>query len=507
MVELYQHNNGTIHFEASYSEKKVVYSVLRYIFPDAEYSKAYRENKWDGIIRFYDKQKQTFPAGFKSLVISALKNSNIGYEIYREETKRIDNPVFKETMRPYQKSALLKLFKEKYGIIQVPTRGGKTFITAEAIRIISEHNKNNVTLFVVDSEDLFKQAIEDISKHLKINQSTIGLIKGTNFSLKNINVATIQTLTSIISMNNSKSKDVNKVKLRKDKRDALLKFIKTVNFIVIDECHMYSSDIRMSFIKRFLNTAEYRLMLSATPFKSEKPLDNLNLRTISGSIIYKIKESDLKNQGFLAEDIVLLIHMNHREDKNIVICDDDNYNEHLKKVITHNFRRNALITTIIEILRKYMIKTLVLFTRKEHGYYIKSMSGDPFITGDSALKERTFLRNSFLKKKGGVLLASDVFNKGITLPEVQILLNAGGGLEQSLVVQKKGRVLGTTKHKRKALIIDFIDDHDYFYEHSENRVQVYVESVGWDNINVLESTDKNFYEMFRSIIEKWFNVV
>lgn len=510
MVELYQHNEGFIHFEASYSERKVVFSVLRYEHPDKEYSPAYRDNKWDGIVRFYDKTKQNFPSGFKSIVIEALDSKKIAYESYRENEFVTKLEFSKEILsRKYQHKAIKQFFREKHGIIKVPTRGGKTFIAAEIIRHIKHDNTRN-TLFIVDTLDLLLQAKKDIASHIEgMTIDDIGEIRGDAFNIQQITIATIQTLQSITSGAKRGNKAMTKesIKAKNLRKKTLLNYIKTIHLLIVDECHEYSSKSRLSFISRFLKIAEFKLFISATPFKSENELDNLNLRTVCGDIIYEIKESDLKKQGYLSEDIVLLINIDHEDNKNISLEEgDDDYNEYLKQIITHNFYRNTIIINFAEILRKYVLKTLILFSRKEHGYYIKSITGDAFVSGDTALDDRTFIRTNFLKKKGGVLLASDVFKKGITLPEVQIMINAGGGLEQSLVIQKKGRVLGVTETKTKALMIDFIDNYRYFSEHSLNRAEVYIDSVGMDKIHVLDSADKEFYPMFRNIIENWFDL-
>ncbi len=150
------------------------------------------------------------------------------------------------------------------------------------------------------------------------------------------------------------------------------------------------------------------------------------------------------------------------------------------------------------------LKTLGLFFNKKHGYNISKITGDPFLTGVNDLDEREYIKKVFLDNAGGVLLASNIFNKGITLPDVEVMLNMSGGLEKSSIIQKKGRVLGTTEDKKKALIVDFIDESKYFDEHSISRIEVYEQSVGMKNIIVLDSEDDDFYPQCREFIKDWF---
>lgn len=476
---------------------------------NCEFAQSYKDNKWDGYVRFYDQKKQTFPTGFRKIVTDALRESGFEVTVYREFSFKTKEE-FSESInqRPYQKAALIKFFKETHCIIEVPTRGGKTFIAAEAIRHLQQAHEKFTTLFFTDTTDLFKQSKKDISNHLKIPESEIGEIKGEVFNIKPVTVCTIQTITSILS-SVSKIKPNTKealVKQKKDKLKSLLSYFSTVDMIIVDECHEYSSDLRLSCLKRFMETAKFKLFISASPFKSENELDNMNLRSVSGVMGYKIHESDLKEQGFLSKDKILLLYIDHDLNKNVQTSEELTYRELLKLTITHNHFRNSTMINCTEILRRLHLKTLIMFSIKEHGYWVKSINEVPFVSGDTSSEDRDFIKNTFLKKKGGILMASDIFKKGITLPEVQVLFNVSGGLEQSTITQKKGRVLGVTDDKNKALIIDFIDQGKYFSEHSLSRIEVYEKSVGKDNIVILDTDDNDFYEHFREFVKNWFEL-
>ena len=67
-------------------------------------------------------------------------------------------------------------------------------------------------------------------------------------------------------------------------------------------------------------------------------------------------------------------------------------------------------------------------------------------------------------------------------------------------------MLGSTKTKKKALIIDFIDQHEKFVEHSMNRIEVYEDSVGLENIVVLNAHDKDLFNQMRDFISTWFDL-
>lgn len=504
MIILNHTSNGVIRYEYDkIQEHNKLQKSLKYLFPDRMYSEKFNTGKWDGYIRFYDKYNRTFPRGFESIATKYLEKNGIEYKInYVEQFE--SGIEFDSEVRPYQIAALKQFFIHRHGIIKVPTRGGKTYIAAEGIRHVRSEFEDAKVLFFVDTSDLFEQAINDISKHNSISKTSIGQIKGDKFDLKNITICTIQTITNILFFKKDKCTR-EQLRTKQAKRKSLLQYLAAIDFYIVDECHEYSSEVRLNIIRKMKN-AEFRMFISATPFKSQSELNNLNLRTVSGEILYEITENDLKEQGYLAMDALVMFTIDHESDGNIDLDENDDYRLHLKRIITHNKNRNYILINTIEICRKFGLKTLVLFSRKEHGYFIKSITDDPFISGDMLMKERNFLKNSFLRKKGGVLFASDVFKKGITLPEAQVMINASGGLEKSLITQKKGRVLGVKGKKTKAMYIDFMDLYKYFTEHSASRLEAYEESLPDERMFVLDTEDNDFYTDLKGVIQNWFEL-
>jgi superfamily II DNA or RNA helicase len=242
------------------------------------------------------------------------------------------------------------------------------------------------------------------------------------------------------------------------------------------------------------------LALSAEPYKDDK-IAKLNVKKLTGGIIYTIEEKELEQRKVLAQNKVLLIINEYTNNG------DNTYRDTYDEVIINNKNRNRLVAGVLELCKLLDIKILALFASKKHGYIIEKKTGVKFLSGDSSGEERETVKEYFLKGKGKQLLASWIWKKGITLPEVQVLLNVDGGKEKSLVIQIRGRVLGMAEGKSRALFVDFIDIYgDYFSEHALERIKVYEEKVGKDNIDVLESGSLDFYEMLESYMMDWFNI-
>lgn len=521
---------GTIYYEFDKQiEQLAIERALTVKHDNPYFSRAYREGHWDGLIRFYDKKNHTFPFGMIETVVTDLENAEYEYQIDGVfDVPYIPSSKFNEQLYQHQLEALKAFYEIKHGIIKVSTRGGKTFIASESFRQILIDFPNYVILFLVESELLFDQAISDISGYLKISKNSIGRIKGEKFEPKQITVAMVQTVHSVLNFkkrvqekykkilsklnDNQSIKEANakrreEIKEKTHFKNRLLDFFKTVNYLTVDECQEFSNDDRIEIIQLIQKeNCEWNLFLSATPFKSENAIGNLNLQKVSGPILYTIHEKVLKERGVLASDKILLFLFNHDNNRNIEVNDKSSYGDYQREVITHNERRNSILVNTIELCRKLKLKTLTLFIYKKHAHYIQAITGDKFLCSDDKIEVRKATIKSFLKRIGDVLFASGIFKKGLTLPEVQVLINAGGGLEQSEIIQKKGRVLGVKGTKKKALIIDFIDSSKYFNAHSLSRISVYEESVGIDNIVVLDTEDKDFYRDLREFLNDWFEI-
>ena len=120
-------------------------------------------------------------------------------------------------------------------------------------------------------------------------------------------------------------------------------------------------------------------------------------------------------------------------------------------------------------------------------------------------EEREQAKEKFLEGEGGFLLASDIFKKGVTVSQCQVLINVDGGLEDANTIQKKGRVLGATSTKDRSLIIDFFDLYDaYFSKHSETRLNTYVSSIGEDKVGILDTSIDDWLKTFENWTKKWF---
>ena len=482
-------------FEYSFSEssqegKRRVCKALTFTNPDIF---AYNRR-----IQKFDKRRLTFQIGMLRHLTEYLKDRDVSYTVFDYDYKLPNGVEIDDRMSGkyiHQRKAVEAFYKRRFGIIKVPTRGGKTFIMSEILRIFLNSDSGNF-LFCVDNTTLFKQAIGDIKEFFRrYGGIEVGEIRSGKVDTdKRVTVAMLQTIQATLS---ERCKD-------KDKKKRLQAFLQSLKFLSVDEIHDNFSPSKFK-IYRKCKKIDYLLLLSATPYKANTLVQNLNLKSWSGDIIYSISEEELRERGVLSQYKVFEIVIDHNDiDYNI---NSEEYVDLRNSLIFYSDYRNGVLLKIIDLLTELKLKTLILFQSIEHGSKISELTSLPFISGKDKNSKREMEKNAFLKKDGGILLASNIFKKGITLPEAQVLVNVDDGVEDANTVQKKGRVIAATKNKDRSLIIDFIDIYDaYFSEHSETRLNTYIEAIGEENVGIIDSSSPDSMKLLKDWTERWFRL-
>lgn len=448
-------------------------------------------------IEKFDKKKFTFKIGMLPTLKKYIRTHNLSYQISDYDFSLPDGVEIDKRMTGkyiHQKKAVEAFYKRRFGIIVVPTRGGKTFIASEILRIFLDTDEGNF-LFLTDNTTLFSQAVNDIKTFFQsYGGIEVGEIKSGAVDVsKRVTVGMIQTIQSTFS---NRCKDASK-------KRSLDKYFKDLKFLCVDEIHDNCSDSKLKIYKK-AKKLEYQLCLSATPYRAGTLVQNLKLKEWSGDVVYTITEKRLRERRVLSDYRVFMLLIDHNDIEYDIEVED--YNGYQKELIFESKARNKVLMDVIGILRELNLKTLVLFQNIEHGRNVENISGIPFISGETKAKERERAKEEFLKGEGGFLLASNIFKKGVTLPQVEVLINVDGGLEDANTIQKKGRVLGSTESKSRSLIIDFFDLYDaYFSEHSETRLNTYIESIGEKKVGILDTSIDEWKETIRRWIIKWFD--
>ena len=453
-------------------------------------------------IEKFSRSRMTFPVGMIRTLTDALDEAGVQYNLTDYEYEYPVLGIIDGRMRgryEYQARAVQAFYRRRWGIIVVPTRGGKTFIAAEIARIFLATDSGNL-LFCVDNTTLFTQAVEDFKRFfepyggIEVGEICAGHVDTSH----RVTVAMIQTLHSALRGGRTAA--------ARNRKKQVEKYLRELRFLAVDEIHENCSDSRLKLYKR-CRKLEYQLCLSATPYRTGAFVQNLKLMAWSGDVVYEITEEELRTAGVLSDYRVFVLLVDHNDIAYSGV-DEYDYADCRRKLIFESRFRNEVLKRVVDMFVALGLKTLVLFQSVEHGRaFAAAMGGVPFLSGETRSVEREREKARFLEGKGGLLLASNIFKKGVTLPAAEVLINADEGLEDANTIQRKGRVLGATESKKRSLVVDFFDLYDaYFSEHSEARLNTYVDAVGEDKVGIVDVSVDGWLELIRRWTVKWFQI-
>jgi superfamily II DNA or RNA helicase len=424
--------------------------ALSYRIQGFQFSDAWKSGKWDGRRSFYWNGR--FPTGLSSLVVETLQKLGESVEV-EDRRRKPENGWgmgFYGERRDYQRVEN-ECIEATRGIINFATGSGKTAVAA---RIIAKLDLP--TLYIVPTKELLYQTAEELKRFLDLPIGIIG--DGKMLTDEFITVATVQTLHRVLKDRNHKHRE--KIGVLTDR----------VDITFIDECHHLGAD---SFFKVAQAVPSYyKFGLTATAFRTDGA--EILLQAATGRILVRVSPSDLIRRRVLARTTVAMVRVTYRSN----LWSDPNvgWKETYEYGIVLNDHRNG---EIVRIARDHLSedrRVLVLVTRLEHGEILSSLLHPQavFIHGSNSSEYREQVRNDFRDGRIRCVVATNIYDEGVDLPAVDVLILACGGKSPVKSLQRVGRVMRRAPDKEDALIVDFYDDFNTLLrKHSDERLRMY----------------------------------
>lgn len=186
--------------------------------PGFFFSPSFKNGHWDGKIRFLDKRNNTFPTGLLQKVLEVTEGDveivdnrkplsvKVSSEIDLYEPEAEGGII---TLRDYQYEAVVNAVKQKRGIVNVATNGGKTEIASGIIKqLLPSLKKGQRILFVTHSKEIASQSAKRIEKRLGID---VGIIGDGEWTEKQVTVVMIPTISKHIKKPTAKGVKYTKV--------------------------------------------------------------------------------------------------------------------------------------------------------------------------------------------------------------------------------------------------------------------------------------------------------
>lgn len=387
--------------------------------------------------------------GFLKELFSLIKEEKMKVtEVQDKRTKLINSDYTDEQLRKYfnpdfdyvahQIRALKSLLKTNVGIIKAPTSAGKTEIIIAFLQLTQLP-----TLILVDSVSLATQTLT------RFTEAGIdcGICHGKG---KTDGFCMISTIGSY-----KKLGDLTRYKT-----------------VIVDECHIVGG----SRFQEFFKSTNYpnRYGFSATPDGNDK-YRYATIRQHIGGEISEIFTKELMDNKVMVKPKIRFVTTE--------CLPTPSWEVAYEKCITKNTDRNK---KIVELANNQQVPTLILYKIIEHGKILGELIPNSIVlSGSDSNTVREEAIESFKKGEVQYLIASNIFKQGISINNIQTLINASGGKSKIEVLQKIGRALRLHKGKDYALVYDFMDKGNQFTErHSLQRENLY-RKTGFDDIEYI----------------------
>ena len=361
-----------------------------------------------------------------------LKIGGIAYET-------IKNNLTYLTLDNYQVEAFIACYESINGIVKLPPGSGKTEIFLSLCNLLDIR-----TLILFSRIDLARQTLARAKKA----GLDAGIVQGTEIDENHkIIMCTVQSAHKL-----------------KDKYE----------MVICDECHNSSAKGYQKILRR--KDFVYRFGFSATPFinNSNSNHKNIAVKQYLGDILFekKVNDSELKHR--LAQPKIKFIDIN----KPITIHKDKWPEIEYSGIVENNYRNSKSI----ELAYKYKC-VLILIKKIRQGIILKEyIENSVFLYGGTDVKIREQAVKDFEAGKDIVLIASTIFDEGISINEIRNLIIAGGGASPIKAIQRLGRSLRITDIKKTVNVYDFMDKTNNILErHSKRRLKCYKEE-GFEQI-------------------------
>lgn len=405
---------------------------------------------WDGRTRQW-----RAPAGAYRETVLELRGGETPHRdlAARFEQLRLESRVAMEP-RPYQTEALNAWRREGLrGVVVLPTGAGKT---AVAVRAMEKAGRS--ALVVVPTLALLKQWYSVLSDSFG-GQAAIGLLGGGYHEVAPITVTTYDS--AYIHME------------RYGDRFALA---------VYDEVHHLPAE-KYAVIPQML-LAPYSLGLTATPERPDGGHESLP--RLVGRVVYRRSPEDLAGT-YLAPyetvripveltaverveyEVATAVYRDFLEKHRLSVRSPEDWQRFVMVASTsHSGGREALLAartrralrenaerkgaTLENLLKQHWGERTIVFTKSvEEVYALSRRFLIPGVTYETPARERKEILDRFREGRYRAIIASDVLNEGVDVPEANVAVILAGSASRREYVQRLGRVLRPREGKRAVL--------------------------------------------------------
>ena len=402
---------------------------------------------WDGMWHPFNVGNGSFPTGLLSRVIKIIPTAIVNDARVRPGVAKLNPNVLSGiTLEPLQQEAIKVALEKVNGIIGIGMGGGKTEIGIS----IAAH-VGGLCVWFTHKKDLLRETAERILLRTGQRPALIG--DGCWDSIE-------KNHKFVIVMPQTVQNDM----------DLFESQVQDATVFVADEVHRTGAANKWFKIAQAV-PAYFRIGLTGTPTGLGDEVREMRLEAATGPVLIRRKSSEMADLGRVVPCQVIY----HRVVNRMVMPGTD-YREARRILIEENPERNAMVVELAIESAKQGKSCLIICDTIKHARLISEvLKGEEIrsrlITGKNNSGYRKEAKRDLKSGALEVIIATTLFDEGIDLPELEVVIIAAGGKSAPRFIQRCGRAIRNSPGKEKATIHDFFDTGSrYLVRHSVARI-------------------------------------
>jgi superfamily II DNA or RNA helicase len=373
--------------------------------------------------------------------------------------------------REWQEKALAIWEREKRGVVEVVTGGGKTYFAQLCLLSFFRENPDGKALIIVPSASLLDQWAVDLQGDMGVQPNQIGLLSGDEKprGSEPITIAVINSARAF-SEQFARSEAV---------------------FLIVDECHRAGSPENARALEgKFAAT----LGLSATPEREYDEGFETYIKPALGQIIYQYDYTEAARDGVISEFELANVRVKMLDDEqekyddanrriarylssNPSVGNDENVKRLLQRRAAISATATLRIPMSVKLAERHRDERTVIFHERTDAadaiHRILEARGFKSTVYHAKLGPNIRRDNLRLFRSGvfDVLVCCRALDEGVNVPEASVAVIASATASGRQRIQRLGRILRKAPGKRQAIVYTIFatkEEQDRLFEEARN---------------------------------------
>ena len=440
--------------------------------PNYQYTPAYKNKKWDGMIRLFNLYSRRLYIGLMDYLIQFAKDRNYTIEQDFDNTVELDPDEVEQfiaslnmkiTPYDYQLDAIKHAIKNQRSLLLSPTGSGKSLIIYCLVRYCLENLQDDEKiLIVVPTTGLVSQMYNDFrdyaGKEWKVEKNCHTIFSGQDKTTpKQVVISTWQSIYKMPP-----------------------EYFEQYKMVVGDECHLFKAKSLTSLMSKMVN-AEFRIGTTGTLDGTQ--VHKLVIEGLFGRVQKVTTTKNLMEKEVLSNLSIDCLVLEYKPEE-IEEIKRAKYIDELKWIVGHE-GRNKFISKLAKSVKG---NTLILFNYVDlHGKplynLISEMCPDKkvfMIYGGTDVEQREEIRQIVDKEKDAILVASyGTCSTGINIKNIHNIIFTSPSKSVIRVLQSIGRGLRRSESKDSMKLYDLADNlshkkyRNHTMRHLDARIKIY----------------------------------